>query len=137
MTISNAVKIEVSKEMVEQLFTKTNHSTQCVKGLPPGYKCIGVIQNPINAIFQFCLVNDDANEAQCLELFAPEYINMGKSLDESQVQKAIIRICGLDRDNIDDADVTKKIMGRKLMEEFGLKEEYEDSEPEPESQDDV
>lgn len=102
-----AVRIKVTKEIIVQMFCKSKQPTICIKGLPKGFKVIGVIQD-LNGVFEFILATDKAEEGQTTTEFMPIYERID-CLDKVRVKKAIIKVLG-----------TKIIFYTELIKELDL-----------------
>ena len=84
-----AVRIQVTKDLIDQLFKKRLTPTICEEGLEGNYKCVGVVQNPGNGYFEFILFNKDTYiEGQAAILITPIFKRID-AIDKQKVKDAI------------------------------------------------
>lgn len=80
-----ALKIKVSKEMIESLFSKRDKPVICTKGLEGDYECVGVIQSDRDATFSFLFVSKNNRvEGSVFKEFTPEYQHAPDVVPEAQ-----------------------------------------------------
>ena len=86
-----AVRIPVTKEIIESIFNQSDKVIKCVDGLKGKYTCGGVIQNE-NGMFEFILFNKKTyKEGMAATLFMPTYKSID-CLDKQKVKEAVMRL---------------------------------------------
>ena len=115
-----AVKIRVTKEAITMIFSKRG-PVECIEGLEGDYRCVGVVQNSSNGIFEFLLqAENNYQEGMLFQEFSPVFRQVDV-LDKSKVKQAIEKHNTMDCSNhCKLGDFSNCVMN--ILKELGLEE---------------